>query len=137
MAIAFNQSFGTSESGSANSLSLTNKTCAGSDRLLLVAISHGIWNGGSTVSSLTYAGGSLTQLGPYFSYNGDGRRLSLWYLIAPSTSANQTLSVSFSGTSYCSLTAVQYTGVDQTSPFTTPQTMDDSASPGSVSCTSD
>ena len=137
MAIAVDTTHGTTTNASANSVSLTGLQCSGSNRIIIAAVSAGLHNAGVTVSSITYGGVAMTQLGSYFKYTGDSFRWSLWYLIAPTTSSGQTLSLSISATTYISVSAVSYTGVDQTSPFTTLQTADDSATPGSVQCTSD
>jgi len=135
--IALDTVHGTSTSSSANSRSLTSLQCSGNNRIIIAAVSAGLHNAGVTVSSITYGGVAMTQLGSYFKYTGDGFRWSLWYLVAPTTSSGQTLSLTISATTYVSVSAVSYTGVDQSNPFTTLQTTDDSATPGSVQCTSD
>lgn len=137
MAIAAESTLGNSTSVSANTLSLTNKTVSGTDRLLLVAVSGGLQSSGVTVTSITYGGEALTQLGTYFNYASDGFRCSLWYKIAPKTDANQTLSVTISSTTYIAISAVNYTGVDQSTPFTTPTTTSDASSPAALTDTSD
>lgn len=81
-------------------------TCSGSDRILIVHVSH---NGTASHDSVTYNGVALTKIADVV----ESRRLSVWYLIAPSTGSNDVV-VTFGGSSpnvRCG--AISYTGAKQ------------------------
>tara|TARA_R110000868_G_scaffold271022_3_gene530483 strand:+ start:2753 stop:3487 length:735 start_codon:yes stop_codon:yes gene_type:complete len=137
MAIALGAALGATTSLSASTLSINNLTVSGSDRVLIVGATCGLWNSATTITSVTYGGTGLTQLGGNIVYSGDGLKYSLWYLIAPSTTANQTLTINLSAATYVGVGAVYYTGVDQTTPLTSLVTTSDASSPASITNTSD
>lgn len=95
MAIAFDAaSEGNRGTNDANSITFAH-TCTGSDRILLVgALSNGA--GGDIVNSVTYNAVACTKIASH-NLTGD-QWLSIWYLIAPATGANNIV-VGVSGTS--------------------------------------
>ena len=95
-------------------------TCSftGSDRLLLCAI--GWFNAGQTIAGVTYSGAGLTQItGSPFPQTTIGYIAAGYFLIAPSTTATQTLSVDMSAPADVTATCANYTGVHQTVPLDT------------------
>lgn len=97
--------------GSTTGTSLTTShTCTGSDRILMVGVTSN--NGASNfVTGVTYGGVAMTLIGER--RKGDNERwLSLWYLIAPATGANNIV-VSASSSTFLLADGVSYTGVKQ------------------------
>src|SRR5262245_53884091 len=86
-------------------------TCTGTDLYLKVGVSI---DGSTTVSSVTYNGVSLTQLG----VADDGTantRSEVWRLVAPATGAhNVVVTLAAAAKFHCA--ASSYTGVHQTTP---------------------
>lgn len=111
MSIAFDTS---TKAAQVNSTSLTySHTCTGSDRILFVTI-QGQTNS-DNVTGVTYAGVSMTLIDKDL-YPTNGRWSYLYYLIAPTTGANNIV-ISASVTTFLGSAAASYTGVDQTSPI--------------------
>lgn len=106
MAIAFDAKSTVGFDSSSQTLS---HTCSGADRLLVVAI---VIDGTETVTAITYAGVSMTQLVTVAPGNF---RIYLFYLLAPATGANN-ISVTLSGNQDVGIMAASYTGVAQSSP---------------------
>jgi hypothetical protein len=75
-------------------------------------------NQSQTVSGITYNGTALTQLDAYGP--GGNNKQSTWYLINPSTGANDIVATFSSSLAYYDFAAISCTGVKQTSPFGTP-----------------
>ena len=90
-------------------------TVSGSDRLLVV----GVGTNSSTLSSITYAGPTLTAVAETDAEGGI--RGYMQRLVAPTTGANNVV-VTFVDLSNITSTASSYTGVDQTTPVDTPAT---------------
>lgn len=115
MAIAYdNSNFGifTDHASTTDTISLS--VGSGSDRILFVTVS--IYNGTpTTVSGITYAGVSMTQINTQlFSTN---YRQYLFYLVAPATGSNNIV-VTYPNSTYqtrTSIAAVSYSGASQTS----------------------
>lgn len=108
MAIAFDAQ---SASGFSGGTTLTwSHTCSGSDRILIV----GVYDGLNNVTGVTYNGTSLTACGNLAMSGGaSGQNIRLFYLINPSTGANNcVVSASASGSLYG--TGMSYTGAKQT-----------------------
>ena len=84
-------------------------TTSGTNRLLVVAVAV---DGASTISSVTYAGVAMTLAKTFYNI----RRISLYYLVAPATGANN-IAVTLSGSDDAGIMAVSYNGVNQTAPF--------------------
>jgi len=104
---------------------------SGTDTILIVSA----YTETTTPASVTYNGVSMTYIG---GQDGGGNRVDAWYLANPSTGSN-TLSLTQGGaTADQIITAVCYSGVDQTTPVGTPvyqsQTV---SSPGEVTTTLD
>lgn len=95
-----------SSGGSASSPATFSHTCTGDNRILFVAAAS---NSGQTVTGVTYAGVSMTQIGS--KTDSAGPTEYLFYLIAPATGANNVI-VSTSG-SNATGASVSYTGVKQ------------------------
>jgi hypothetical protein len=140
MAIAFGASLGSTTGGGASTKSLTSLSISGSNLAIIAVVRTE--NTARTVSSVVWdngAGGasqSFTQLGSYLDLEAGNHRLSFWYLVNP-TSTNSRILATISASDVMYLEAVYYTGVAQTSTFTTAVNSTDTASPGSASDTSD
>lgn len=90
-------------------------TCSGVERILFV-FGHQI----SNISGITYNGVSMTAIGA----TGD---VNLWYLVNPSTGANNI--VASGSSAYSRFCSASYTGVDQVNPINASA----GVSPGTVS----
>jgi hypothetical protein len=98
-------------------------TVSGSNRLLLVMVQWNQPNNSEMVTSVTYGGVALTQVGSNVIAGGSGldRCTALFRLIAPATgTANIVVTMSAACTFFAN--GVSFTGVDQTTPLGTPQT---------------
>ena len=84
-------------------------TCSGEDRLLVVAYRMG-GGQGDRVTGITYDGVAMTFIG--FANGSEGT--GMYFLLNPSTGEN-TVSVSFSQSSFSQIASVSYTGVKQDS----------------------
>jgi hypothetical protein len=98
-------------------------TVSGSNRLLLVMVQWNQPSNSETVSSVTYGGTALTQVGSNVIAGGSGldRCTALFRLIAPTT-GTATVVVTMSTSLTFLASAVSFTGVDQTTPLGTPST---------------
>ena len=125
----------TSSATASSSSSLTfSHTCTGSERLLLVAVSHVvIFDDVPGTQSVTYNGVSMTSIASTNISTGFGRVLTqLFRLVAPATGAHDIV-VTFSKTAYLGPTcAISYTGVDQTTPVDTGSTDNDATGGTSI-----
>lgn len=93
-------------------------TCAGSDRILIVAIGSGD-SPTQLTTSVTYNGVAMTEIADV--QGGDYAHVSLHYLVAPATGAN-TIAFTLAGAqSEVCCVASSYTGVDQSVPVGTHQ----------------
>jgi hypothetical protein len=125
--------------GSSSSLTVTNHTTSGSDRLMLVGISivdDGA-SGGRQISSVTYSGVNLTQV--CTGSVSDDARVWIYRLIAPPvTTANVVVTLDGAVASSGKITAgvMTFTGVDQTTPLGTCVTDTNDSSPHAVTVTS-
>jgi hypothetical protein len=109
MAIALDA---TSSSANQTGSSVTfSHTCTGSNRILIVGVA--IADNSDTVTGVTYNSVALTSIASADNFNGS-RNVTLWYLIAPATGANNIV-VTLSGTpaAFFSVGAASYTGVKQ------------------------
>lgn len=104
---------------SSSSLTFSHTVGSGSNRLMLVAVAvggTGTGGGAGTVSSVTYGGTALTQVGTRSS--GTEVRTYIYRLIAPPVgTANVAVSVSVNST--IAAGATSFFGVDQTTPLGT------------------
>lgn len=112
MAIAFDAS-STNDSvnwGSGTSVTWSH-TCTGSDRILFVAV----FNLGSATlpSGITYNGVAMTMINSQDT-DGGGYTESLWYLVAPSTGANNIVTTWAVSNGLFNCIATSYTGASQT-----------------------
>lgn len=109
MAIAFDAA-GTATQALSTSVTFSH-TCSGSDRILFVNAAAAFSSSG-TVTGVTYNGVAMTlvdsNLPQANSYT------SLWYLVAPSTGANNVVITSSSGAVLTTGGSISYTGVSQT-----------------------
>lgn len=110
MAIAFDTSTGDYET---DGTTVWSHTCTGSDRVLLVGWYE--FSSSATLSSITYAGVAMTQLGT-FPADGAGGNVYLYGLANPASGAND-VSITHSASKQVFASSVSYTGVDQTTPF--------------------
>lgn len=82
-------------------------TCSGTDRILWVGVTT---HTTKTVNGVTYNGVSLTKAVD----KTDGAYISLWYLIAPATGANNVVISTTSGLGRMNSDCASYTGASQT-----------------------
>lgn len=110
MAIALDAS-ASSSTTSASSLTYSH-TCSGSERILFVAVfSGGPGPGSVPCTGVTYNSAAMTKIdsnAPQANWD-----LSLWYLIAPSTGANNVVITLSGSTTTLYGDSVSYTGVQQ------------------------
>ncbi|MFA5783729.1 MAG: agmatine deiminase family protein, partial [Phycisphaerae bacterium] len=99
---------------SRTSATFSHTVAAGDDRLLVVSV---MFEGDDSVSSITYAGYSLTQATTRKSGSSSGCGVEIWYLVDPPVGTASVV-VNF-GTSVVpsGITAVNFTGVDQSDPI--------------------
>lgn len=127
MAIAFDAA----SSSTANASTVTfSHTCSGSDRVLVVGTSHRYNN---KTTSVTYNGVNLTKWSENINSNICGTQL--WYLVAPSTGANNII-VTQSSTERIVVGASSWTGVNQTTPLGTAVLQNGTSSSPSVNVSS-
>ncbi len=108
-------------------------TCSGSDRVLIVGVSHN--DSGDTVTGMTYNGVSMTPVPSGATSNGQ-YFVTQYSLIAPATGTN-TVSVSMSGNVFdFGAAAISLTGADQTAPLGTAATATGSSTTPSVNVSS-
>jgi hypothetical protein len=101
-----------SSTASGSSLTWSHTVGVASNMALVVAVAVG---SSDTVSGVTYAGSSMTQLS---SKNQGTETLYLFYKVAPATGANNVVAT-FSGTAAGIGLGVSYSNVNQTTPFGT------------------
>ena len=111
MAIAFDSATQQADAGGISSLTFSH-TCSGSDRILFVG-TEGTTGGSDLITGITYASVAMTRIGSAYKGAG-GRFINLFYLIAPSTGANNIV-ISASGVDVIGASASSYTGVNQSS----------------------
>ncbi len=86
---------------------------AGDNRLLAVAV---MIHGDGEVDSITYSGNSLTSGKVQDGGDSDDQRVELWYLVNPPVGTADVLVHFTSSVKPSSIAAVNFTGVDQSSP---------------------
>jgi len=110
-------SFATSPSGSSTGsmTSSSSFTPSGSDRLMLVSVGS-VKGANNAVSSVTFGGVALTKLGE--TVDASNRKLEMWYLVSPSTTAG-TVTINWpSGQTLEAMVGVTvFQNVDQTDIF--------------------
>lgn len=112
MAITFDAATGNKVT-SATSNTWSHTVASGkSNQILVVSV-----DAGASITGVTYGGQSLTSLGSV-TYNGATETLSMWYLLAPPTGANNIIATA-SGTTFIIGTSASYYGVAQSSIFGT------------------
>ncbi len=102
---------------SANTSFTISHTCTGSNRYLLVCINTDNVEDTNIVTSVTYAGVSMTKIGAYAD-SGSLLTLTIWALIAPATGANNVV-ITQSSSKAIVYSFVSYTGCNQTAQPTT------------------
>jgi hypothetical protein len=102
--------------GSSNTQTLSGYTVpsGGTNKLLMVEVNIGY--NGPTVSSITYNGSALSQLG-YITSNSN--RMEIWYLVAPVAGASKDIVLTLTGYAGIGLTAMTWANVNQSTPFGT------------------
>lgn len=101
--------------GSSNTLSWTHVTGSGANRLLVVGVATG---SGKTVSSVTYGGMPLSQIGAAVIASGSHPRTEMWSLKSPPVGA-ATVTVTLNGKDTCAAGAMGFFGVNESAPFGT------------------
>lgn len=125
MAIAYDNSTSSSLTATGNTSVTYAHTVSGSDRFLLISGSTLNWTADNPSSvSATYNGVSATVLHQNIqSYNTNNWRTHLLRLIAPDTGSNNVVFSTSGGSGRVGSSAFSYTGVDQTSPILTSNTV--------------
>lgn len=94
-------------------------TCTGSNLALIVSIA--MWNNGGTAagcSGVTYNGTAMTKVtGSGQNSSGGKFYTEQWYLIAPSTGANNIVATVGGACDKLGVAGVSFTGADQTNPI--------------------
>lgn len=106
-------------SGVASSLTITNFTVSGSNRLLLVGVSIAKTTG-QYVTSVTYGGTALSVIGTAEYGTTTGVRAELWQLLAPTTGTGNVV-INLNAAALFVAGAELLTGVDQAYPLGTYQ----------------
>lgn len=117
-----------SGTGAANatSVSFGHTTGTGVDRMLLVGVSFNSGSSERTISSVTFtpSGGSAVALAPVITQqvSGQYRYSAIYSLLNPPSGLSGTVAVTFNGTVSNGIVAgaVNFAGVDQTTPLGTP-----------------
>lgn len=133
MAIAFDA---TSQNSTASGTSLTvSHTCTGSDLCLYVGVAtfQGSNPAFSAITSATYNGVPLTELGTFNYGTGGVQRVTLLRLVAPATGANDIVVSTAPNTCEIVVGACSFTGVHQSTPDGTPAGHGDSSVAASIS----
>lgn len=87
---------------------------SGTNRFLIVNIADRLSNA-NDVTAVTYGGTALTKI---VSQKGDALTHDLWVLVNPSSGANNIVITKTTGSLLMHVSAAQYSGVNQTSPYT-------------------
>ncbi len=111
MALAFDAASAV-ENQSAGTTATLSHTTSGSNRILIVAC-HQTSVGANSVTGVTYNGVSMTKIGATVTIQASNAYMTLWYLVAPATGANNIVVTKGSGDN-TSVAAVSYTGAKQT-----------------------
>lgn len=127
MAIAFDAS-ATGVTGSGTSLTFSH-TCTGSNLILVCYADHG---SGVNITGVTYNGTSMTAVDTVLS--GDGEKMDSFYLIAPSTGANNVVISAASATLIIGASG-SYTGAKQSGQPDTHTTDSATGTDDQVDCT--
>lgn len=125
----------TTNSGDASSFTHSH-TVSGTDRLLVVEVALNNGAPDKTVSSITYAGQSLTQLTEAVNTNNNVPRVEVWYLVAPPIGTHNIV-VTLDDINEVAIGAISYTGVDQTMPIDGTVTAQGTSTSVSVSVSSE
>lgn len=110
MAIAFDASAGSNTGVPATSLTYAH-TCTGTDRILFIGAMVALST--DSITGVTYNGVSATLITSRASPPTSGYYAKLYYLVAPSTGANNVV-ISSSSSGYVFGKSVSYTGASQT-----------------------
>jgi len=109
---------------------------AGTNRLLLVGVSLRLNSSGQSVSSVSYAGVSMTRIAAVNNPSPTSPvRVELWQLVSPLTGSNNVQVILSSGKTGVVAGAVSLTGVDQSAPVEASNTAINNSSTASVSVT--
>ncbi|MDO8537004.1 MAG: hypothetical protein Q7R94_02040, partial [bacterium] len=132
-AIAFDAASSAAASTAASSLTFPHTVASGNSRLLIVGVT--IADTSNAVATVTYGGTSMISLG--VASRGAGKpEVSLWYLVAPATGANNVVVTLTSGqTDRMMAGAVSFTNVHQSTPVGTFFSAASKASPATVGVT--
>ena len=109
-------------------------TVSGSNRLLVIEVALVDGASDKAVSSVQYAGASLTRLAEKV-HTAGSPRLDVWYLVNPSSGANN-VEVILENDNKASIGAVSFTGVEQTTPVNGTSTSQGTGTSGSVTVAS-
>ncbi|HEY3312026.1 MAG TPA: hypothetical protein VGK00_10335 [Anaerolineales bacterium] len=120
----------TSTSGSAvSSLSWGHTIASGANRLLIVTIAKR--DLGANVSGVTYGGAALALLKADAMGGPDNQRAEMWYLIAPAV-GTANIVITLTGAEYIQAGGLDFTNVNQVSPFGVPVGAHGAAGPASA-----
>ena len=116
--IAIDSTSSASVAAAANSLTFSQTVNSGSNGLLVVEVA--LNNAGTTVSSVTYGGTSLTYLDSAVQVMMD---TEIWYLVAPTVGTANVVVTTTGGSPEITAGATSFFGVKQATPFGAPVTV--------------
>lgn len=118
MAIALESSTPFTALNDLSPVSFSHTVSSGDDRLLVVCTAYRDASGNGA-TSVTWGGTALTELGSVYFAGGHDPIVQIWYLVAPSSGTN-TVEITFStAKDDTDAIALDFTGVDQASPWGT------------------
>ena len=104
--------------GTAVSSKTISHTCSGTQRLLVVGVALNDTSSPADPTGVTYNSDALTKAGTTGNF-GSYNRVSIWYRIAPDTGTNNTVVTLDSAVGSVHVSAISFTGIDQTNPLGT------------------
>ncbi|MGI1661380.1 hypothetical protein ACRDNQ_03980 [Palleronia sp. KMU-117] len=115
MAIAFDNATGNQDSTSGTNHTVSFTVGTGLNRIMFVGICTFNSGGSNKVTGVTYAGVSMTQIGPVVAVQSN-EHMTMWYLLNPTSGTNNIVASFSSSQAFSWLAASAYSGVDQAVP---------------------
>ena len=107
-----------SGTGTAVSSKTISHTCSGTQRLLIVGVALNDSSSPADPTGVTYNSDALTKAGTTGNF-GSYNRVSIWYRVAPDTGTNNIVVTLDSAVGSVHVSAISFTGIDQTNPLGT------------------
>lgn len=107
----------TTDTGAATTITMTNKTTAGSNRVGIAVAGGLLFGGGAGASGATWNGVAMTELADVLEGTNNGY-VTVWYILNPPTAAS-TVVITTSGGFYGHGAAISFKDVDQSTPIGT------------------